>query len=53
VPDLLHNVGVNLLVIGHEGGEKGSGSIELSLADEVFQVAGRRRWWRRGNGECR
>jgi hypothetical protein len=53
VPNLLHDVGANFFTISGEGGEEGSGGIELSLADKVFQVAGRRRWRRRGNGECR
>jgi hypothetical protein len=53
IPDLLHDVGANFFAVGGEGGEERSGGVELSFADEVFQVAGRRRWRRRGNGECR
>jgi hypothetical protein len=53
VSDLLHDIGADLFVVSGEGGEERSRGIELSFADEVFQVAGRRRWRRRGNGECR
>jgi hypothetical protein len=41
VPDLLHDVGADLFTIGGKGSEEGSGGIELSFADEVFQVTGR------------
>jgi hypothetical protein len=53
VPDLLHDIGADFFSVSGEGGEEGSGGVELSFADEVFQVTGRRRWRRRGNGECR
>jgi hypothetical protein len=53
ISNLLHDVRANLFAVSGKGGKEGSGGVELSFADEVFQVAGRRRWRRRGNGECR
>jgi hypothetical protein len=53
ISDLLHDVGVDFFTVSGEGGEERAGGIELSFANEVFQVAERRRWRRRGNGECR
>jgi hypothetical protein len=53
ISDLLHDGRADLLAVGSESGEEGSGGIELTLVDEVFQVTGRQRWRWRGNGECR
>jgi hypothetical protein len=52
VSDLLHDIRVDFLTICGEGSEEGSGGVELSFADKVFQVTGRRHLQRRGNGEC-
>jgi hypothetical protein len=40
VPDLLHDVGADLFMVGGEGHEEGSGGVELSFADEVLQITG-------------